>query len=142
MLTNARAEAPLVEADILRLPLPDGVADGATSGFALRNVVSLSGLFSELARVIRPSGRIALLETSKPDNPVLRFGHAIYFRRIVPLIGGLLSDRSAYAYLPRSTAYLPSPDEMVRMLRDAGFEDARRVQLSGGIVQLLLGTRA
>jgi demethylmenaquinone methyltransferase/2-methoxy-6-polyprenyl-1,4-benzoquinol methylase len=142
MLTNARTDAPLVEADIQRLPLADGAAQGATCGFALRNVVSIPELFAELARVVRPGGRIALLDASQPDNAVMRAGHALYFRRVVPLIGGLLSNRTAYSYLPRSMAYLPPPEEMVRMLRDAGFPDARRLQLSGGIVQLLVGTRA
>ena len=141
MLTAARTDAPLVEADILRLPLPGGGVDGATCGFALRNVVSLDELFRELARVVRPGGRIALLETSEPENRVLRFGHRIYFRRVVPLIGGLLSDRRAYAYLPRSTAYLPPVEEMLGMLRAAGFSDAKRIPLSGGITQLLVATR-
>lgn len=142
MLLAARTDAPLVEADILRLPVRDASADGATCGFALRNVVSLPALFAELARVIRPGGRIALLETAEPDRGLLRVGHRIYFRRIVPMIGGLLSDRAAYAYLPRSTAYLPPAGELLAMLRGAGFADARRVPLAGGVAQLLVGTRA
>jgi demethylmenaquinone methyltransferase / 2-methoxy-6-polyprenyl-1,4-benzoquinol methylase len=141
MLLAARTRAPLVETDILRLPLRDAAADGVTCGFAMRNVVSLAGLFAELARAVRPGGRVALLDVSEPDNPVLRAGNAVYFRRIVPLIGGLLSDGSAYRYLPRSTAYLPPPREMVRMLRGAGFHDAERHQLTGGLTQLLVGTR-
>jgi demethylmenaquinone methyltransferase/2-methoxy-6-polyprenyl-1,4-benzoquinol methylase len=142
MLRSARTDAPLVEADILRLPVRDGSADGATCGFALRNVVSLADLFAELARVVRPGGRISLLETAEPEGGVLRLGHRVYFRRVVPTIGGLLSDRAAYAYLPRSTAYLPSPAELLSMLRAAGFPDARRRSLSGGVTQLLLATRA
>lgn len=142
MLENARTGAPLVQADALRLPVRDASADAVTCGFALRNVVSLDALFAELARVVRPGGRIALLETSRPDNPVLRAGHAVYFGKVVPLIGGLLSDRAAYAYLPRSMAYLPPPEELVAMLRGAGFDDARRLQLSGGLTQLLLGSRS
>jgi demethylmenaquinone methyltransferase/2-methoxy-6-polyprenyl-1,4-benzoquinol methylase len=141
MLTHARARFPLVEADILRLPLADGSVGGATCGFALRNVVSLPELFAELARVVRSGGRISLLETSQPDAAVLRAGHAVYFRRIVPLIGGLLSSREAYSYLPRSAAYLPPAADMVRMLGEARFRDVARIQLSGGIVQLLTGTR-
>jgi len=141
MLTAARTEAPLVEADILRLPVGDAVADGVTCGFALRNVVSLEAFFRETARVVRPGGRVTLLDVSEPDNAVLRAGNSVYFRRIVPLIGGLLSDGGAYRYLPRSTAYLPPPDEMLRMLRQAGFPDAVRHQLTGGLTQLLVGTR-
>jgi len=142
MLLAARTHAPLVESDILRLPVRDASADGATCGFALRNVVSLVDLFAELARVVRPQGRIALLETAEPERWLLRLGHRVYFRKVVPAIGGLLSDREAYSYLPRSTAYLPPPNEVVSMLRGAGFTDARRLSLSGGVTQLLVATRA
>lgn len=141
MLMSARTEAPLVEADILRSPVLDGSADGATCGFALRNVVDLRALFAELARAVRPGGRIVILEASEPSSPAMRLGHSVYFRHIVPVIGGMLSDREAYRYLPKSMAYLPPADEMVAMLRDAGFPDAERMQLSGGIAQLLVGTR-
>jgi len=141
MLRAATTTAPLVEADVLRLPLRDGAADGITCGFALRNVVDLGAFFDELARVVRPGGRIALLDASEPEGRVMRAGHGVYFRRVVPRIGGLLSDGAAYAYLPRSMAYLPPPEEMLRMLGDAGFPDAERRQLSGGIAQLLVGTR-
>ena len=92
--------------------------------------------------MVRPGGAIALLDASRPDNAVLRAGHAVYFERVVPMIGGLLSDRDAYAYLPKSMAYLPPPTEMLAMLRAAGFPSARRLQLSGGITQLLVGVRA
>jgi demethylmenaquinone methyltransferase/2-methoxy-6-polyprenyl-1,4-benzoquinol methylase len=142
MLERARTDAPLAQADILRLPLADASADGVTCGFALRNVVSLDSLFVELGRVVRPGGAIALLDASRPDNPILGTGHRVYFERVVPMIGGLLSDRDAYAYLPKSMAYLPSPTEMLAMLHVAGFPSARRIQLSGGITQLLVGVRA
>jgi demethylmenaquinone methyltransferase/2-methoxy-6-polyprenyl-1,4-benzoquinol methylase len=142
MLAAARTDAPLVEADILRLPVRDAIADGATCGFALRNVVSLEALCAELARVVRPGGRIALLETSEPDGALMRLGHRIYFHGVVPAIGGLLSDRDAYAYLPRSSAYLPPPSELLSILRAAGFADAARVPLAGGVTQLLVGTRS
>jgi len=142
MLRAARTPAPLVQADVLRLPAADGSAEGATCGFALRNVVSLGDLFAELARVVRPGGAISLLDASRPDNRILRAGHAIYFEKVVPVIGGALSDRTAYRYLPRSMAYLPPTAEMVAMLRRVGFPSIRRLQLSGGITQLFVGTRA
>ncbi len=141
MLANATTSAPLAQADVLRLPLEDSALDGATCGFALRNVTDVSLLFAETARVLRRGGRIAFLETSEPEGRVMRAGHAVYFRRVVPLIGGALSDGAAYRYLPRSAAYLPSPGEMLAMLADSGFSAATRIQLSGGIAQLLVGTR-
>ncbi len=141
MLAHARTDASLVEADILSLPLADASLDGMTCGFALRNVVSLPELFAELARTVRPNGRIALLEVDEPRNPVLRTGHRVYFGRVVPAIGGLLSDRDAYRYLPESVAYLPSPAELATQLSEAGFVDTDRQQLSGGIAQLIVATR-
>ncbi len=142
MLAKATTEVPLAQADVLRLPLADRSIDGATCGFALRNLVDLDGFFAEIARVVRAGGRISLLEASQPDGPLMRAGHAVYFRRMVPMIGGVLSDREAYAYLPKSMAYLPPLTEMVTALRDAGFPDTERVRLSGGIAQVLAGTRA
>jgi demethylmenaquinone methyltransferase/2-methoxy-6-polyprenyl-1,4-benzoquinol methylase len=141
MLAKATTDVPLVQADVLRLPLADRSIDGATCGFALRNVADLGAFFAEIARVVRPGGRISLLEASQPNGPLMRAGHAVYFHRVVPMIGGLLSDGEAYAYLPRSMAYLPPVAEMVTTLRDAAFTDAERVQLSGGIAQVLAGTR-
>ena len=141
MLAAARTDAPLVQADALRLPVPDGAVDGATCGFALRNFVDLAGFLAELARVVRPGGRIALLEVDEPPNRLVRAGHKVYFGSVVPRIGALLSDADAYRYLPKSVAYLPPPDELLRLVRAAGFGDARRTRLSGGISQLLVGTR-
>ena len=142
MLVNARTDVPLVEADVLQLPIADRGVDGVTCGFALRNVVSLGGFFRELGRIVRPGGRIALLDASEPDNRLVRAGHGLYFNRVVPMIGGTLSNKTAYSYLPKSMAYLPPPAEMLSMLREAGFHDAERRQLSGGITQLFAGTRS
>lgn len=142
MLVNATTRAPLVEADVLRIPVRDAGSDGLTCGFALRNVAHLGAFFDEASRVVRPGGRVAFLETSEPANPVMRAGHAVYFRLVVPLIGGILSDRAAYAYLPRSTAYLPGHAELLGMLRRSGFADAIRIPLFGGVTQLLVGTRS
>jgi demethylmenaquinone methyltransferase/2-methoxy-6-polyprenyl-1,4-benzoquinol methylase len=142
MLAAARTDAPLVHGDALRLPLPDASVLGVTCGFALRNFASLPPFFAELARVVRPGGRVALLEVAEPPNRLLRAGHGFYFGKVVPLVGGLLSDPAAYRYLPRSVAYLPAPTAMLDQLAAAGFEGVDRRLLSVGIAQLITGTRS
>jgi len=142
MLAAAKTSVPLLQADALRLPVPDGSVDGVTCGFALRNLVDLPSFFAELGRVVRPGGRIALLDVGVPKNRVIRWGHAFYFGKVVPRIGALLSNGPAYRYLPKSVAYLPSASAMVDSLCASGFADAEHRLLSGGITQLLLGTRS
>ncbi len=140
MLAADRSGAPRVQADILRLPLHDNSLDGVMCGFALRNLVDLDAFFVELGRVVRPGGRVALLDVGIPRNPLVRFGHGVYFGKVVPKVGALLSDAAAYRYLPKSVAYLPPADQMLKSFRQAGFDNAEHRQLSGGITQLLTGT--
>ncbi|MDW3218481.1 MAG: ubiquinone/menaquinone biosynthesis methyltransferase [Acidimicrobiales bacterium] len=140
MLVAARTDAPLVHGDILALPLADESADGATCGFSLRNLVELPGFFDELARVIRPGGRISLLDAAEPENRLLRWGHGIYFGRIVPRIGALFSDRTAYEYLPKSLAYMPPWPELHERIAAAGFVDVERKVFVGA--HLITATRA
>lgn len=141
-VARTRIGGALVLGDGLRLPLASASVDGVTCGFALRNFAALPPMFAELARVTRSGGRIALLEVAAPANPILRAGHGVYFGRVVPLIGGLLSDKAAYRYLPRSVAYLPQPDDLLGQIRAEGFDSVDRTLLSAGIAQLITATRA
>lgn len=141
MLAAAPRHFARVQSDGSRMPFPDASVDGVTCGFALRNFTDLRATFAELARIVRPGGRIALLEVATPPNPLLRFGHGIYFGQVVPRIGAALSDGDAYRYLPRSVAYLPDPDEMLATLGELGFTHVRRTLLSVGISQLITATR-
>jgi demethylmenaquinone methyltransferase/2-methoxy-6-polyprenyl-1,4-benzoquinol methylase len=142
MLSHARTPSPLVQGDALALPFPDRSIAGVVSGFALRNFVELPPVFAELARILRPGGRMALLDVARPERAVLRAGHAVYFGHVAPLIGGLLSDKTAYRYLPRSLAYLPPAPTVLAELSAAGFSQPQRRLLSGGITQLYTATRA
>jgi len=140
-LRRRNVGATPLRADAAHVPLRDGSADVLLSAFALRNFVALEPVLGEAARVLRPGGRIVLLEVDEPRHPLLRWGHALHFRRIVPLVGSLLSDRVAYSYLPRSTVYLPPERTMLELLVAAGFTAPQKTPLSGGIAQLLTARR-
>jgi demethylmenaquinone methyltransferase/2-methoxy-6-polyprenyl-1,4-benzoquinol methylase len=131
----------IVHGDALALPLPDASLDALTSAFALRNFVAIPTFLAEAARVLRPGGRLALLEIAAPGSRLPRALHRAYLHRAVPALGALLSEHAAYAYLPASTAYLPAADALVRMICAAGFVDVRRRSMSLGAVQLLSGRR-
>lgn len=141
MLQAADTDAPLVQADGLKMPLRDSKLDGITCGFALRNVVDIPELLAEFARVVRPGGRVAILEVAEPRRKVVRWGHHVYFHKVVPMIGGLLSDRDAYRYLPQSTAYLPPPIELRAMIATSGFHEVAIEALGMGAAQLITATR-
>jgi demethylmenaquinone methyltransferase / 2-methoxy-6-polyprenyl-1,4-benzoquinol methylase len=144
MLIGARRRnirATFVHSDALCTPLPTAWASVVLSGFALRNFVSISAVADEAARLLKPEGRLALLEVDTPTNPLLRWGHHLYFTRVVPLVGSLLSDKHAYAYLPESVSYLPEDGELLRIIEAAGFRQATKRRLSGGIAQLVTAVR-
>jgi demethylmenaquinone methyltransferase/2-methoxy-6-polyprenyl-1,4-benzoquinol methylase len=143
MLASAHTAAPLVRSDVLVLPVPDVSVDGITCGFALRNFTDLPTFFTECARVLRRGGGFAALDAAEPEQAIIRMGHDIWFRRIVPRIGGRLSGNpAAYRYLPASTAYLPPRPMLVDQLCAAGFTAVESRTMMGGAVQLLTGTRA
>lgn len=146
MLAAARARCPadvaLARGDAMRLPLAGGAFSVAVSGFALRNFTAIPPVLAELARVLRAGGRLGLLEVDEPRALPVRMGHALWFRRVVPALGALLSDGPAYRYLPASTAYLPPWEELRAMLAEAGFERVRKRTHLGGAAQSVTAVRA
>jgi demethylmenaquinone methyltransferase / 2-methoxy-6-polyprenyl-1,4-benzoquinol methylase len=140
MLALAHGADELIRADILDLPIAAASVDGVTSGFALRNVVDISRCAAEMARVVRPGGRLAVLDLAEP-RAATRWLQSTWVEHVVPRLGALLSDGEAYRYLPASTAYLPDGPTLVGIFRAAGFTDTRRILLGFGAVQLLVGTR-
>ena len=145
MLRGARRRgipALWIQGDAVALPLPDACATVVTCGFALRNFVSLPEVLGEIARVLEAGGRLALIEVDRPSLAVVRAAHSLYFDRVVPLVGGWLSDRAAYAYLPRSTAYLPATRELTALIADAGFQRVQHRPLLLGSAQIMTAVRA
>jgi len=141
MLERARRKSGQVEwvqGDALALPFSDGSFDAATVGFGVRNLDELEGGLVELRRVLRPGGRLAILEITKPSGLLAPF-YRLWFDGFVPLLGKLLPGGSAYTYLPASVRRFPGPDELAALLRGAGFEDVRWRTFAGGIVALHIG---
>lgn len=145
MLRGGRSrgiEAHWVQGDAERLPFPDGAVDALCCGFALRNFASLPAVLAEMARVLVPGGRLALVEVDRPRHAALRAAHGLYFDRIVPRVGALLSDRDAYRYLPESTVYLPDAKGLRALIEGAGFGAVRKETLLFGAAQLLTARRS
>jgi demethylmenaquinone methyltransferase/2-methoxy-6-polyprenyl-1,4-benzoquinol methylase len=133
---------PFVEGDALELPFADCSFEAATIAFGLRNLISVEAGIKELLRVLKPGGRVAVLEFSKPKAPVLRSLFKFYFTKVLPRFGGLISgSKSAYQYLPDSVSRFPDQLELVSLLQVAGFENVSFRNLTGGIAALHLGTR-
>lgn len=135
------ARGRLASGDAERLPLRDGLFDGALVSFGIRNVGNVEAAFREVFRVLRPGGRFVILEFSMPAGFLGR-AYRLYFGRLLPWIGGVVSgDRGAYAYLPASVERFPSPAAFVALLERAGFVSLRRRALTGGIAHLYCGEK-
>jgi demethylmenaquinone methyltransferase/2-methoxy-6-polyprenyl-1,4-benzoquinol methylase len=143
MLERARRKSTSIEwvrGDVLELPFEDAAFDAATVGFGVRNVADLERGLAQLARVVRPGGRLGILEITQPRG-LLRPFYRLWFDGLVPLAGKLLPGGSAYTYLPASVRRFPGPDELAGLLHRVGFDDVRYRLLAGGIVALHTGRR-
>ncbi len=138
---SRRQAAFRVQADAAVLPLPDACADVVTCGFALRNFEDLDAVFRECARVLVAGGRVGFVEFDQPRVRLLRWGHELHLRRIVPRIGAWLSDGPAYRYLPASMHYLPPEPQLIALLERAGFTRVEKTSRMLGAIQLLSAVR-
>lgn len=150
MLERARGKAARIASgvqflgvDALRLPFADATFDLVAVAFGFRNLASYAVGIDEFRRVLRPGGQVAILEFSEPPGPVFGRLYRFYFRKILPILGGLISgSRQAYGYLPASVARFPSPEDLAERLHAAGFASVRLERWMGGIVVLHLAERA
>jgi demethylmenaquinone methyltransferase / 2-methoxy-6-polyprenyl-1,4-benzoquinol methylase len=143
MLERARRKSALVEwewANALELPYPDGGFDAATVGFGARNFSDLDRGLAEMVRVVRPGGRVVVLEITTPQRPPLSTFFSIWFDRVVPALGKLAGDADAYAYLPSSVKRFPAPEPLAGRLAAVGLADVRWILTAGGIIALHVGT--
>ena len=140
-IERAQADIELVAASAEEIPFPDADFDLLTIAFGIRNVVDKKKALTEFYRVLKPQGRLAVLEFSQPQVAWLRALYNFYFFKILPLIGGLFARRSAYSYLPESVAKFPSQDEFKAWLKESGFQRCRYHSLTFGIATLYLAEK-
>ena len=133
-----------VEADAMALPFADREFDLVTVAFGLRNIADTSRGLTEMARVLRPGGRLAILEFSIPANPAVRSFYLWYFRRVLPFIGNTVARNAsdAYTYLNKSVEEFPSGERLAALVRAAGFDRVEQIPLTFGIATLTIATRA
>ena len=145
MLTLARRKAPGLRfewGNALDLPYEDGRFDAATVGFGARNFSDLDRGLAEMARVVRPGGRVVVLEITTPQRPPLSTFFQVWFDRIVPLMGRLTGESVAYSYLPSSVRRFPAPEGLAAAMARAGLRDIRWILTAGGIIAIHVGTKA
>jgi demethylmenaquinone methyltransferase / 2-methoxy-6-polyprenyl-1,4-benzoquinol methylase len=145
MLERARAKSAAVRwehGNALALPYADDSFDAATVGFGARNFSDLARGLAEMGRVVRPGGRVVVLEITTPTKPPLSVFFSLWFDRVVPLLGRVSGEDQAYSYLPSSVKRFPAPRELAALMAEAGLRDVRWILTAGGIIALHSGTVA
>jgi demethylmenaquinone methyltransferase / 2-methoxy-6-polyprenyl-1,4-benzoquinol methylase len=148
MLDRARAKDEPAAAsvrwewgDALALEHPDGSFDAATVGFGARNFADLERGIAEMARVVKPGGKVVVLEITTPTKPPLSTFFSVWFDRVIPLVGKVAADSQAYSYLPNSVRRFPGPEGLAAVLAGTGLESVKWIVTAGGIIALHVGTR-
>ena len=142
-IKKAGVFAELYVADCEALPYEDNTFDRISVGFGVRNFEHLDIGLKEMFRVLKPEGKLVILELSVPSNPVIRWCYKLYFLKILPAIGGLVSgDRGAYEYLPASVLRFPAPEKFIPMLKSAGFDTVEHTPLTFGICRMYVGKKS
>lgn len=141
-IAEAGLSAELISGDCEALPFDGNTFDRISVGFGVRNFEHIDVGLSQMLRVLKPGGRLVILELSIPTNPVVRWGYKLYFLKILPAIGGLISgSRGAYRYLPESVVNFPAPDKFAGMMKTAGFDNVRHKSLTFGICRMYIGEK-
>lgn len=141
-IARAGVEATLSQGDCEALDFAEGTFDRVSVGFGVRNFVQLEQSLREMHRVLRPGGKLVVLELSLPGNPVVRWAYKLYFLKILPVVGGWLSgERGAYDYLPASVLRFPAPERFVQMMRESGFSTVRHRAFTFGICRMYVGEK-
>lgn len=140
-IAEAGVRAEMIQGDCEALPFEDSVFDRISVGFGVRNFENLDKGLKEMNRVMKPGGKLVILELSVPSGPVLRWCYKLYFLKVLPLVGGWISgDRGAYEYLPASVLRFPAPDRFMEMMRKAGFRDVMHRSFTFGICRMYVGS--
>lgn len=136
----AGVDAQMVQGDCEQLQYPNDTFHRISVGFGVRNFEHLQQGLCQMHRVLKPGGKLVILELSVPSNPIIRWCYKLYFLKILPAIGGWISgDRGAYEYLPASVLRFPAPDKFAGMLKEAGFTDVGHKALTLGICRMYIG---
>lgn len=137
-----RHDINFLQADAQAIPLPEKTADCATIAYGIRNVKDPDACIKDVYRVLRPHGTFGILELTQPQNPILRFGHQLYLRTVLPVVGKLVtSNQEAYQYLCNSIHSFIPPESLAASMKSAGFTNIRKVSFLGGVATLLVGSK-